>query len=115
MVTISADAKAAMEGRKTPVASFYANLLTFKGYYEAKWFPYTMPVSDTYGLRTALENIKADPQMLERHAKVAAYTRKAVTAMGLKLLSRIRILQHRDHLPGSGGTYCRRDSSRYAI
>ena len=31
MVTISADAKAAMEGRKTPVASFYANLLTFKG------------------------------------------------------------------------------------
>ena len=85
MVTISADAKAAMEGRKTPVASFYANLLTFKGYYEAKWFPYTMPVSDIYGLRTALENIKADPQMLERHAKVAAYTRKAVTAMGLKL------------------------------
>ena len=52
---------------------------------EAKWFPYTMPVSDIYGLRTALENIKADPQMLERHAKVAAYTRKAVTAMGLKL------------------------------
>lgn len=85
MVTISADAKAAMEGRKTPVASFYANLLTFKGYYESKWFPYTMPVSDIYGLRTALENIKADPQMLERHAKVAAYTRKAVTAMGLKL------------------------------
>ena len=43
MVTLSADAKAAMEKRKAPIASFYANLLTFKGYYEAKWFPYTMP------------------------------------------------------------------------
>lgn len=39
MVTLSADAKAAMEKRKTPIASFYANLLTFKGYYEAKWIP----------------------------------------------------------------------------
>lgn len=79
MVTLSADAKAAMEKRKAPIASFYANLLTFKGYYEAKWFPYTMPASDIYGLRTALENIKADPQILERHAKVAAYTREAIT------------------------------------
>ena len=85
MVTLSADAKAAMEKRKTPIASFYANLLTFKGYYEAKWFPYTMPASDIYGLHTALENIKADPQILERHAKVAAYTREAITSMGLQL------------------------------
>lgn len=85
MVTLSADAKAAMEKRKAPIASFYANLLTFKGYYEAKWFPYTMPASDIYGLRTALENIKADPQILERHAKVAAYTREAITSMGLQL------------------------------
>ena len=85
MVTLSADAKAAMENRKTPIASFYANLLTFKGYYEAKWFPYTMPASDIYGLRTALENVKADPQILERHAKVAAYTREAIASMGLQL------------------------------
>lgn len=41
--------------------------------------------SDIYGLRTALENIKADPQILERHAKVAAYTREAITSMGLQL------------------------------
>ena len=44
-----------------------------------------MPASDIYGLRTALENIKADPQILERHAKVAAYTREAITSMGLQL------------------------------
>ena len=54
-VTISPDADAAMHGRKTPVASFYANLLTFDNWYENQWFPYTMPVSDIHGLRTALE------------------------------------------------------------
>ena len=36
-------------------------------------------------IHTALENIKADPQILERHAKVAAYTREAITSMGLQL------------------------------
>lgn len=85
MVTISADAKEAMEHRKTPIASFYANLMAFRGYYEAKWFPYTMPVSDIYGLRTALENVKNDPAILERHAQVAAYTRKTLLHMGLTL------------------------------
>ena len=85
MVTISADAKAAMEGRKTPVASFYANLLTFKGYYEAKWFPYTMPISDIYGLRAAIDNIAADPDILARHEKIAVASRKAITGAGLNL------------------------------
>ena len=84
-VVISDDAKKAMAERKTQIASFYANLTTFAHYYEEKWFPYTMPASDIYGLRTALENIKADPQILERHAKVAAYTREAITSMGLQL------------------------------
>ena len=85
MVTLSADAKAAMENRNTPIASFYANLLTFKGYYEAKWFPYTMPISDIYGLRAAIDNIADDPGILTRHAKIAAASRKAITGAGLKL------------------------------
>ena len=85
MVTLSADAKAAMEKRKAPIASFYANLLTFKGYYEAKWFPYTMPISDIYGLRAAIDNIADDPGILTRHAKIAAASRKAITGAGLKL------------------------------
>lgn len=38
-----------MKNRKTPIASFYANLMAFDGYYEKKWFPYTMPISDIYG------------------------------------------------------------------
>ena len=48
-VTISAAVKDAMHERKTPIRSFYASLLAFEGYYEKKWFPYTMPISDIYG------------------------------------------------------------------
>lgn len=85
LVTLSHDAKAAIENRKTPIASFYASLLAFKGYYEAKWFPYTMPASDIYGLRTALENIREDPDILKRHRAVAQMVRKELRNMGLTL------------------------------
>ena len=84
-VVVSEDAKKAMEQRKVPIASFYANLKVFEGYYEAKWFPYTMPISDIYGLRAAFDNIAADREMLERHAKIGNACRKAVTEAGLKL------------------------------
>lgn len=85
LVTVSDDAKKMMENRRTPIASFYANLTTFKNYYENKWFPYTMPISDIYGLRQALENIKADKDMLKRHEKVASKTRNALISAGLSL------------------------------
>lgn len=85
LVTISEDAKQAMEKRKTKIASFYANLLTFKNYYENKWFPYSMPISDIYGLRQALENIKEDKDILKRHAEIAAKTREALIRAGLRL------------------------------
>ena len=85
LVTISEDAKKAMKNRRTPVASFYANLLTFEKYYENKWFPYSMPISDIYGLRQALENIKNDPDMVKRHTEIAKKTREALTRSGLKL------------------------------
>ena len=71
-VVVSSDAKKAMTERKTPIASFYANLTTFAHYYEEKWFPYTMPISDIYGLRAAIDNIADDPGILTRHAKIAA-------------------------------------------
>ncbi len=85
MVWVSDKAMAAMESRKTPIASFYANILTFRNYYEEKWFPYTMPASDINGLHTALLNVKSDAGILERHAKIAAATREAVQKAGLKL------------------------------
>ena len=84
-VVISDDAKKAMTERKTPIASFYANLTTFAHYYEEKWFPYTMPISDIYGLRTAIDNIAADPDILARHEKIAEASRKAITGSGLNL------------------------------
>lgn len=84
-VVVSDTAKRAMKNRETPIASFYANLMAFDGYYEKKWFPYTMPISDIYGLRTAFDNIAADPDMLKRHAEIGAATRKAITECGLKL------------------------------
>ena len=74
-----------MAARKTPIASFYANLKVFEHYYEEKWFPYTMPASDIYGLRQALENLKAEPDHLNRHARVAEKTRTALKEMGLTL------------------------------
>lgn len=85
MLWVSDKAIAAMENRTTPIASFYANILTFKTYYEDKWFPYTMPISDINGLRAALDNVKADTDILQRHAKIAAATRQAVEKAGLKL------------------------------
>ena len=84
-VVISDDAKKAMTERKTPIASFYANLTTFAHYYEEKWFPYTMPISDIYGLRAAIDNIAADPDILTRHEKIAEASRKAITGAGLNL------------------------------
>ena len=84
-VTISEDAKQKMKNRKTPIASFYANLSTFEGYYEAKWFPYTMPISDIYGLRAAFDNIASDSELLARHTRIGAATRAAITEAGLQL------------------------------
>ncbi|MEY8236869.1 alanine--glyoxylate aminotransferase family protein [Lachnospiraceae bacterium 66-29] len=84
-VTISDIAKEAMTARKTPIASFYANLKAFEGYYESKWFPYTMPISDIYGLRAALDNIAGDMGILARHARIGEACRKALSGAGLKL------------------------------
>lgn len=84
-VVVSEDVKKAIRGRKTPIASFYANLAVFEGYYEKKWFPYTMPISDIYGLRAAFDNIKKDTQMLTRHNIIGSATRHAIKESGLKL------------------------------
>lgn len=84
-VVISDDVKKVMAERKTNIASFYANLKVFDGYYEAKWFPYTMPISDIYGLREAFDNIKADKEMLQRHSKIGNACRKAIVEAGLSL------------------------------
>lgn len=85
MLWVSDKAMAAMESRKIPIASFYANILTFRNYYKDKWFPYTMPISDINGLRAAIDNVKNDRYILERHAKIAEATRQTVVKAGLNL------------------------------
>ncbi len=84
-VSVSQDAFAVMEHRKAPIASFYCNLLAFKDYYRNKWFPYTMSISDIYGLAEAVRLVKEDTGRVERHHKIAAAVREAVTAAGLSL------------------------------
>lgn len=87
MVTISEDAFAAMENRKTPIPAFYCNLLIWKDYYDKKWFPYSMPISDIMGLRVSIDNILEEgiEEGLKRHSIIAEATRGAVTESGLEL------------------------------
>lgn len=84
-VSVSSEAMSVMENRRTPVASFYCNLLTFKDYYRKKWFPYTMPISDIYGLAEAVRLVREDVDRIERHRRIAASVREAVMAAGLSL------------------------------
>ena len=84
-VTISDRARQVMAERKAPIASFYANLRVFENYYQEKWFPYTMPISDIYGLRAAMENIAGDTDLLARHARIGEACRRALRDAGLKL------------------------------
>lgn len=86
MLWVSDRAFEAMENRKTPIAAFYANILNFKNYYENQVFPYTMPISDIYGLRAALDNFfEMQDTIYDRHARIAAATRAALKEGGLGL------------------------------
>lgn len=85
MVGVSSCAKEAMHKRKTPIASFYANLLTYETYYEDKHFPYTQPMSDIYGFRAALEDVIADKNKFYRHQVIAKGVRVALQEGGLQL------------------------------
>ncbi|MCH5139034.1 alanine--glyoxylate aminotransferase family protein [Clostridiaceae bacterium UIB06] len=85
ILSISNDAFDLMKNRKTPIASFYCNLLVWKNYYEDKWFPYTQPISDIIALRVAIDNILNAKDVLERHSKIAKATRNAFAKSGLEL------------------------------
>lgn len=82
---VSPDALARMGARKAPIASFYLNILNYCDYYKNKWFPYSMPISDIYGFRTALQNVLDDGDIFERHARIAHACRNALSQGGLFL------------------------------
>lgn len=87
IVSLSDDAKNVIKNRKTNVTGFYCNLLIWEGYYEKKYFPYTMPISDIIGLDRALDNILDEgiENILDRHEKIASAVRKSVEEYGLEL------------------------------
>ncbi len=84
-VAVSPDALSAMENRSVPIASFYCNIPVFRNYYRDKWFPYTMPASDIYGLREAVRIVEKDEGRIQRHSRIAAAVRRALTEAGLSL------------------------------
>lgn len=84
-VSVSEEAFRVMKGRKTPIASFYCNILMFENYYRDKWFPYTMPISDIYGMAEAVRIVREDSERLERHQRIAQAVRLAVQEGGLSL------------------------------
>lgn len=87
IVSVSEEAKKAIKNRKTKVAGFYCNLEIWENYYEEKWFPYTMPISDILGLEVAIDNILDEgiDNVISRHEKIASATRKAIKDFGLEL------------------------------
>lgn len=87
IVGISQDAKNCIKNRKTDVIGFYCNLNIWEGYYEKKYFPYTMPISDIMGLDKAFDNILEEgiENVLNRHEKIAYSVRKAIEEYGLEL------------------------------
>ena len=84
-ITVSDRALDSMKNRSSKISSFYANILNFENYYEKKWFPYSMPISDIYGLDQALDNVSQDKEFCERHQKIAEATRTAIKKSGLEL------------------------------
>ncbi len=71
--------------RNTPITGFYSNLSIWKEWYEKKEFPYTQPVSDIYGLYTAINRWLSDKDPLLRHKKIAEAVRKSLIEGGLEL------------------------------
>lgn len=85
LVTISEAAWKRMEERTIPIAGFYVNLLNFRHVIQDQWFPYTMPISDIEGLGAAVDRVLAQPDILERHKRIAQGTRNVLLQAGLQL------------------------------
>ncbi len=84
-LSISKDAWDKILNRKEGIKSYYANLAIWKNWYEEKWFPYTQPISDLYGLKTALDRLLKEEDVLLRHKKMATAVRKSFIHAGLEL------------------------------
>ncbi len=84
-LSISSDAWNVILNRKQPIMSFYCNLALWKNWYEEKWFPYTQPISDIYGLKKAVERLQQEENAVARHAKLADAVRYSLVNSGIGL------------------------------
>ncbi|MCH4886482.1 alanine--glyoxylate aminotransferase family protein [Acidaminobacter sp. JC074] len=84
-LSVSQDAWAMMNNRKTPVRGYYCNLSKWQSWYEDKWFPYTQSISEIYGFRKAVERVNTKGDYIERHKKIGQAVRKSLLEGGLKL------------------------------
>ncbi len=84
-LSISLSAWEKILNRKVPIVGYYVNLAHWKNWYEEKWFPYTQPISDIYGLRVAVDRWLGDENPLGRHKKIAQAVRKSLLDGGLDL------------------------------
>jgi len=87
ILSVSEDAKNTMKNRKSKIIGFYCNLTIWEDYYEQKYFPYTMPISDIISLDRALENILEEgiENTIKRHERIATATREALKEYGGEL------------------------------
>lgn len=84
-LSVSKTAWNAILNRKIPIASFYCNLAIWEKWYQEKWFPYTQPISDIYGLNCAVNRILKRDDYVERHKNIAEAVRGAIIKSGLEL------------------------------
>lgn len=84
-LSISENAWHKISNRRVPVTGFYTNLSHWKNWYIEKWFPYTQPISDIYGLRAAVERWLEEPLPIERHQKIGKAVRQSLWSAGLEL------------------------------
>ncbi len=71
--------------RDTPIKSFYCNLAIWKDWYREKWFPYTQPISNIYGLNCAIDRVLEGKDYIKRHREIGERVRSALLKSGLSL------------------------------
>ena len=84
-LSISEAAWQSIMNRKIPIVGYYSNLSLWKNWYAEKWFPYTQPISDIYGLNVALERWLQQQDPIKRHENIAKAVREAFESAGINL------------------------------
>lgn len=84
-LSVSDNAWGKILNRTNKISGFYCNLSIWKNWYEKKWFPYTQPISEIYGLNVAVKRLLKDKNRIQRHAKIGDAARKSIEKSGLSL------------------------------